>query len=143
MASPSICDEERGLAHALHLWAHLITVPGEAMKRPIARLAAATLAALAVVAALAALVIVASAGARLFPTGVGWAVPLIAGGGVGLLSWFLLAGTGRDDEFDVKRATVRCASCGTEVLEDWRLCPYCGESNDPASRDAAAARVSP
>jgi rRNA maturation endonuclease Nob1 len=26
---------------------------------------------------------------------------------------------------------VRCESCGAEVREDWRLCPFCGDSSEP------------
>ena len=60
-----------------------------------------------------------------------WALPLVAGGTVGVLSWFLLDGarTSEDPSDDV-RVTVACEHCGKTMLEDWRLCPHCGNTCD-------------
>lgn len=99
------------------------------MDRRIIRFAAAVLCGLAIVTALAALLIAASAGGRAVPVGTETAIPLIAGGAVALLSWFLLAGATHDDDVEARRARVRCPSCGTEVRRDWRLCPYCGDAS--------------
>lgn len=111
------------------------------MNRPIMRLVAAVLGGIAVVTVLGALVIAVSSGRGLVPAGAGWVVPLVVGGSVGLLSWFLLTETPSEDGSDAKRATVTCALCGTEVLEDWRLCPYCGELNESPRPGADAAGV--
>lgn len=108
------------------------------MDRRIIRLAAAVLCGLAIVTALAALVIAASAGGRAVPVGVETAIPLIAGGAVALLSWFLLAGATHNDDLEARRTRVRCPACGTEVRRDWRLCPYCGAASRTASRDDAS-----
>ena len=53
------------------------------------------------------------------------AVPLAAGAVIGLGAWALL-----DDPApalqDSPHAEVACPTCGQTILEDWRLCPYCG-----------------
>jgi hypothetical protein len=129
------------LAHALHRAERLSAVLGEAMNRPIVRLATAVLGGLAVVSAMAALVLVASVGGRQSPLGPGAAIPLLAGGFVALLAWYLLADVGRDEGRDATRATATCPSCGSELFEEWRLCPYCGGSREPASREPSVAGV--
>ncbi len=74
------------------------------------------------------LAILLAPGARQVALGDGWAVPILAGGGVGLLSWLLLSADSRSDSATPRRTMVRCTSCGMELLEDWRLCPFCGAS---------------
>ena len=59
-------------------------------------------------------------------TGVGWALPLIAGGVVGVLAWTLLVDRTHPRGETPKRLEVACPTCGRPVLESWRLCPYCG-----------------
>ncbi len=106
------------------------------MNRPTVRLTVAAAGGVAAVAALATFLVVSSGGERGAPAG--WAVPLIAGAGVGLLSWFLLASTGRGESRGASPVLVRCVSCGAEVLEDWRLCPYCGGSSERGMGQRAA-----
>ncbi|MDR3686351.1 MAG: zinc ribbon domain-containing protein [Coriobacteriia bacterium] len=52
-------------------------------------------------------------------------VPLAAGAVIGLGAWALL-----DDPVpapqDASYAEMACPVCGRAILEDWRLCPYCG-----------------
>jgi hypothetical protein len=107
------------------------------MSRRMSTLVAAV-AALAVLAGLAGAVLVRGVTAGALPLNSGWAIPLVAGGSVGLLSWFLLAGRAHGGSTEPRRAMVRCASCGTELLEEWRLCPYCGVASGRAEREIAS-----
>jgi len=58
-------------------------------------------------------------------TALGWTIPLIAGGLVGLASWILLTEREGEDSGRELRSTA-CEVCGHRVLDEWRLCPYCG-----------------
>ena len=51
-----------------------------------------------------------------------WIVPIAAGFLVGGVAWALLATGDRLPS----RVTVRCTSCGSSILEGWRICPHCG-----------------
>lgn len=108
------------------------------MNRPTMRLAAAALGGLSVVTVFSALVIAAVSGRGPVHLGAGWVVPLVAGCSVGLLSWFLLTDTPGEANGDARGTNVSCSSCGTEVREDWRLCPYCGGSIESPSPSAEA-----
>jgi hypothetical protein len=66
-----------------------------------------------------------------------WPVPLVAGGTVGFLSWFLVSATPSTFDDDGVRTVVQCATCGAEVLEEWRLCPHCGGAK-PATADGGS-----
>jgi hypothetical protein len=56
---------------------------------------------------------------------IGWLMPVIAAGLVGLLAWALLSP--RDNRAEQSaRAMVRCRSCDANMMQGWRLCPYCG-----------------
>jgi hypothetical protein len=112
------------------------------MKSPFTKPVAAAVGVAAALVAVAVFVTATMAGGRAVPVGVGWAVPLVSGGAVGLLSWFLLSGSAPDGGRSVKRTPTFCASCGAEVLEAWRICPYCGGSNEPAQREMDATGVS-
>jgi len=97
-------------------------------RSPVVRITAALLGGLAAAAALLGVLLVASgeAGASGFAVvGLGWLVPLVAGLIVGALSWLLLNDRAEDDPRQLGERTL-CALCGSPVLEDWRLCPYCG-----------------
>lgn len=67
-----------------------------------------------------------------------WIVPIAAGFLVGGVAWALLATGDRLPS----RATLQCGSCGSTVLEGWRICPHCGhfigESERVERADAAA-----
>lgn len=118
------------------------TVPGEAMNRAaLLRLAAAFTGGVAVVVVLAALVRMGAAdGARTraLTVGAGWAVPIVAGATVGILSWLLLGGDYAPETTDSGLSTVDCPACGTELLREWRLCPYCGLKSDEAPCEEVA-----
>lgn len=59
----------------------------------------------------------------------GWIVPLIGGIVIGLVSLALL---GSGNEVDHTRETTTlhsstCVACGNSILDEWRLCPHCGQ----------------
>lgn len=101
------------------------------MRVPFARLFALVLGGLAVIGAVAALLVVANAGdgfTRCSVTGsFGWTLPLVAGAAIGTLAWMLQRDTRTSDRTQPTRATARCGSCGSAMMESWRLCPYCGD----------------
>ncbi len=51
-----------------------------------------------------------------------WIVPIAAGFLVGGVAWALLA-TG---DHVPARMKFHCDSCGSTILEGWRICPHCG-----------------
>ena len=53
------------------------------------------------------------------------AVPLAAGAVIGLGAWALLDDPPSPTQ-DAPYAEMACPVCGRAILEDWRLCPYCG-----------------
>jgi hypothetical protein len=57
-------------------------------------------------------------------TAIGWMTTLAAVS-VGAILWYVLA---RDDAPDLRPLTdaAHCSNCGHTVVDDWRLCPYCG-----------------
>lgn len=106
-------------------------------RKPIVRVAAAITGGLFATFALLALLLAVNAGAGFEgttgTTPLGWTVPLIAGALVGAVAWLLLAEDVQDPDMDHRAAT--CSACGEGILEDWRMCPYCGDmvSNSPES----------
>ena len=58
-------------------------------------------------------------------TALGWTIPLVAGGLVGFASWLLLVERETDDDHHEFTAST-CSACGSPVIDDWRMCPYCG-----------------
>jgi len=58
-------------------------------------------------------------------TALGWTIPLVAGGLVGLTSWLLLVERDSGDDRPGLQSS-RCDACGSPVVDEWRLCPYCG-----------------
>lgn len=73
-------------------------------------------------------------------TALNWIVPIAAGFLVGGVAWALLATGDRTPA----RTRMHCTSCGSSILEGWRICPHCGhflgdavERREPA--DSAAA----
>jgi len=108
------------------------------------RVAAAVLGGFAVVTVLALFVrMVSASGVPAWPmdSQAGWIVPIVAGTTVGVLSWLLLGGDDIVDSGDSARPTVSCPVCGTELLEEWRLCPYCGVQSDEASKEIGSTRT--
>lgn len=102
------------------------------------RIAAAVFGGLVVVGVLSAFVGMNSAGGPLaWSAGspAGWAVPVVAGATVGVLSWLLLGGENSADASSDGPQTVDCPVCGTELLEEWRLCPYCGVKCDESGAE--------
>ena len=55
----------------------------------------------------------------------GWALPLVSLFVIVAVTWLLLARDSRDVDSDDPHY-VTCEACGQSILEDWRLCPYCG-----------------
>jgi ribosomal protein L32 len=51
-----------------------------------------------------------------------WIVPIAAGFLVGGVAWALLATGDRLPS----RTRIHCTSCGSSILEGWRICPHCG-----------------
>ncbi|PKQ29120.1 MAG: hypothetical protein CVT60_07015 [Actinobacteria bacterium HGW-Actinobacteria-10] len=59
----------------------------------------------------------------------GWIVPLIGGLVIGLASLVLLK---PGDDVNIPGSghqvhTSTCVSCGSPILQEWRLCPHCGQ----------------
>lgn len=98
-------------------------------RSPYVRFTAALFGGLAAAAALFGVLMVASADTTLDtpPTlGVAWLVPIVAGSLVGVLAWLLLAETQQPTSPEDSAESSNCSSCGSKVLDGWRLCPYCG-----------------
>ena len=53
------------------------------------------------------------------------AVPVVTMLSVVGATWYLLKRDADDSEIDDFRY-VDCGSCGRSILDEWRLCPYCG-----------------
>lgn len=105
-------------------------------RKPVIRVSVAVLGGIAVAVSLLGLLMIANAG-RGFAgcaatTAFGWTIPLIAGGLVGVASWLLLTGHEGDDIGDDLHSSA-CAVCGQPIIEEWRLCPYCGTITDRPS----------
>jgi len=54
--------------------------------------------------------------------------PLLVAVMSGLLIWLTL---GREPDSKPVAQHKTCSDCGSKVLEDWRLCPDCGEFIEP------------
>ena len=74
-------------------------------------------------------------------TAIGWMTTLAAVS-VGAILWYVLA---RDDAEDPRSSTdgARCKNCGHAVVDDWRLCPYCGTfvDDEPVASAGRASNV--
>lgn len=57
------------------------------------------------------------------------AVPLITLLTIVGTTWYLLVREARDSEIE-DLPYVECGSCGRSILQEWRLCPYCGSRAD-------------
>ena len=58
----------------------------------------------------------------------GWIVPLVAGVVLGLVVVLLLDGEDLTDESKSRELkSSSCASCGSAIIDEWRMCPDCGE----------------
>jgi len=57
------------------------------------------------------------------------ALPVLALLVVAGATWFVLTRRIAPDE--EPQAYVECGACGRSILEDWRLCPYCGSRVEP------------
>jgi hypothetical protein len=64
----------------------------------------------------------------------GWGLPLLAGTLIGGVAWGLLFAAPRYRKEDPSRHSVPCPSCDKAVMEDWRMCPYCGRVLPVAER---------
>ena len=110
----------------------------------IVRFTVVVLSGIAVVIALAALVASMRDGGQplgpAFARSAGWIVPLVAGGAVGGFTWLMLSGTQRGEQ-SCGGPMVPCPVCGNEVLEEWRMCPYCGESFEVVAEAETSAPI--
>ena len=102
------------------------------MRVPFSRIVIAVLAGLALTGAVVTLLVVVNAGegfTRCSASGAfGWTLPILAGLAIGVLVWLLHLGSRHHHEPSVSsHATARCDSCGSAMMESWRLCPYCGD----------------
>ena len=101
------------------------------MRVPFTRIVAVVLSGLAVIGVLAVFLVVANAGAGFTLSSVagafGWILPIVAGVAVGGLAWSLHRGGRLRARSKPTLATARCDSCGSAMMESWRLCPYCGD----------------
>jgi hypothetical protein len=62
-------------------------------------------------------------------TPLGWTA-VLASGLVIVVAGSMLFSAGKHSRDGQGIGTSACASCGLEVLDDWRLCPYCGLDTD-------------
>lgn len=58
--------------------------------------------------------------------------PLVFGVSVGAIVWLVLSVAARAD---IKPRNKECQSCGSSVLDDWRLCPDCGNFIETTDQD--------
>ena len=56
----------------------------------------------------------------------GWVLPLLTGSVVGLVAWALLFKAPNYRDEDDPPRSVPCPVCSKAVMQDWRMCPYCG-----------------
>jgi hypothetical protein len=70
-------------------------------------------------------------------TGMGWLVPVLAGGVTAALAWALLASSRKSDETSELSPRGECTQCGGSILGDWRLCPHCGALLPPGDSSAS------
>jgi hypothetical protein len=60
----------------------------------------------------------------------GWIIPIITGAVIGLVAFLLLDTEDVASGTDVGLRSTSCASCGAEVIDEWRMCPHCGAMLD-------------
>jgi predicted RNA-binding Zn-ribbon protein involved in translation (DUF1610 family) len=60
----------------------------------------------------------------------GWIIPVVAGTVIGVVAFLLLDSDRSATEADVGLKSTTCSACGAEIIEDWRMCPDCGEVLD-------------
>lgn len=59
----------------------------------------------------------------------GWLIPLLSGAIVAVIAWMLIEG-GRDGSSESSESTpesTTCMHCESTILQEWKLCPYCGQ----------------
>ncbi len=97
--------------------------------RPVTRALASLLSGLVVLGVVVALALTLFADTELYllprGEGLGWMIPAIAAGLVVLLSWALLSSR-HHNELQSTPVMVRCTSCDAVMMQEWRMCPYCG-----------------
>lgn len=59
-------------------------------------------------------------------TGIGKALPILAGAVIAALAFALLRDKPIDSESPYTSTQACCAACGGIIRGDWRLCPHCG-----------------
>ena len=56
-------------------------------------------------------------------------------------AWFVFSRTGAHDT--ETRAYVECGACSRSILEEWRLCPYCGSRVERSADSHDTVRPTP
>lgn len=57
-------------------------------------------------------------------TVMGWVVPLVSIFAIVAITWFLIVRDVQTTDDDTGSAS--CWSCGHVIMNEWRICPYCG-----------------
>lgn len=60
-------------------------------------------------------------------TGLGWTVPLITGLLIAGVVVLLLGSAEDTTEAPPELRSSTCSACGTSIIDEWRMCPHCGE----------------
>ncbi|HEX9092376.1 MAG TPA: hypothetical protein VF902_00185 [Coriobacteriia bacterium] len=63
----------------------------------------------------------------------GWTLPLASAFVIVGVGWLLLSQGSRRGRGSSKAISLPCPTCGRTVMDDWRMCPYCGRVLEPAS----------
>ncbi|MDA3937581.1 MAG: hypothetical protein PF636_12140 [Actinomycetota bacterium] len=59
----------------------------------------------------------------------GWLLPLLSGALVAVIAWMLIDGDRGDPHVSAADSpeSTTCMHCGTSIMQEWKLCPYCGQ----------------
>ena len=57
----------------------------------------------------------------------GWIIPLVAGVVLGLVVMLLMNQDDAASEDSSEMRSTACSACGEMIIDDWRLCPHCGQ----------------
>ncbi len=57
----------------------------------------------------------------------GWTVPLITGLLIAGVVVLLLGSPQEDGDTPADLNSSTCSSCGSPIIDEWRMCPHCGE----------------
>lgn len=69
-----------------------------------------------------------------------YAIPLLSLLSIVGTTWYLLKRKVRSKDTE-ELQYVRCVSCGRTILQEWRLCPYCGSRSEARAADEDPGRI--